>query len=275
MLDFASELRDILQEMKSERPLVHHMTNQVVVTAVADATAALGASPVVARSSVEAYDMVQHASALVLNMGTPDSDSALAMIEAGEEAGRIGVPVLLDPVGVGSTEYRDTLADDLLRRVTVDVIRANGGEIAALLGDEDSVLGVDGRISDEEYIRRAAVALSRRTGAVVAATGRRDWITDGDRSLCVQGGHTLMGRSVGTGCLSSAVVGCLLAVAGPFVASSVGLQLFSVAADRAAAFDPGPASLRIRLIDELYRISENEGDDVGSVDFPSAIEEES
>lgn len=268
-------MRGIIRDLQEQRPLIHHMTNYVAMTAVADVTAAVGASPVVARSSVEAYDMVRHCSALVLNMGTPDSDSALAMIEAGEEAGRMGIPVLLDPVGLGSTEYRHSLAEDLLRRVDVDAIRGNGGEIAAMAGEEDTVRGVESRHLESEYVWRHAVELARSTGAVVATTGEIDWVTDGRRSVRIDSGHPMMASTVGTGCLCSAVAGCFLAVGGDTLSAvCLALQLYGLAGERAAASSPGPVAYRNQLIDSLFHLTRSAPDALDELQSLAVREEE-
>ena len=92
--------------IRERKPLVHQITNFVVMNETANATLAIGALPVMAQALQEVEEMASVASALVLNIGTLSDEWVEAMIAAGRAANAAGVPVVLDPVGAGATRYR-------------------------------------------------------------------------------------------------------------------------------------------------------------------------
>src|SRR5438128_11823084 len=132
-----------LREVRERKPLVHQITNYVVMNETANATLALGALPVMAHAREEAEEMVTLAGALVLNIGTLSSHWVEAMLAAGKAANARDVPVVLDPVGAGATRYRTETAKRILEAVKVTVLRANQGEVATLVGVEAEVRGVE------------------------------------------------------------------------------------------------------------------------------------
>src|SRR5207248_1206692 len=130
---------DSLRRLRAAKPLVHQITNYVVMNETANATLALGALPVMAHAREEVQEMVRLAGALVLNIGTLSPHWIEAMLIAGREANRIGVPVVLDPVGAGATTYRTETAKRLLAEIDVAVLRGNQGEVATLVGVDAEV----------------------------------------------------------------------------------------------------------------------------------------
>src|SRR6266496_2350724 len=131
-----------LAAIRERKPLVHQITNYVVMNETANATLALGALPVMAHAREEVEEMVGLASALVLNIGTLSEQWIEAMLLAGRAASERGIPVVLDPVGAGATRYRTDTARRILEEVQVTVLRGNQGEIATLVGADAEVRGV-------------------------------------------------------------------------------------------------------------------------------------
>src|SRR5689334_5587761 len=134
---------ETLREIRARKPLVHQITNYVVMNETANATLALGALPVMAHAREEVEEMVALAGALVLNIGTLSPHWVDAMLLAGKAANGAGVPVVLDPVGAGATRYRTDTAKRILSEVGVTVLRGNQGEIATLVGVDAEVRGVE------------------------------------------------------------------------------------------------------------------------------------
>src|ERR687884_2366614 len=132
-----------LAALRERKPLVHQITNYVVMNETANATLALGALPVMAHAREEVEEMVRLAGALVINIGTLSPHWVEAMLAAGRAANEAGVPVTLDPVGAGATRYRTETAKRLLDEVDVAVLRGNAGEVATLVGVEAEVRGVE------------------------------------------------------------------------------------------------------------------------------------
>jgi hydroxyethylthiazole kinase len=240
--------------IRERKPLVHQITNYVVMNETANATLALGALPVMAHALQEVEEMASAASALVLNIGTLSDEWVEAMLNAGFAANRAGVPIVLDPVGAGATTYRTETARRLLDNLEVAVVRGNSAEVATLAGRQAEIRGVEavGADAGPELAREAARAL----GCVAAVTGPVDHVSDGERSQAVANGHALLGTVTGTGCMATAITGCFLGVRGddPLAAATEALVAFGVAGEDAAKGAKGPGSFHVALYDALYAL---------------------
>lgn len=250
---------DGLTQVRTRKPLVHHITNVVTVSDCANAVLLLGGLPVMANSPEEAEEMVSLAQALVLNIGTLHEEQIEAMLRAGRRANELNRPIVLDPVGAGATAYRTVTARRLLEQLTITVVKGNAGEVATLAGVAAEVRGVEsGEVAD---IVKPAAALSERYGCVVAVTGERDLVLQGGRQVWVGGGSPRMKTFVGSGCVATSIIGCF-AGAGPehpFEATVGALTCYRAAAARAATRDPlGPLSYRELVYEELSLIQPEE-----------------
>ncbi len=244
-----------LRAMREQKPLVHQITNYVVMNETANATLALGALPVMAHAGEEVEEMARIASVLVLNIGTLSRHWVDAMLLAGRTATERGIPIVLDPVGAGATTYRTETARRILDEIGVTVLRGNAGEVATLLGAAAEVRGVESMstgIEPAELARAAAQTL----GVIASVTGPVDHVSDGERVLAVANGDALLAIVTGTGCMSSAMTGCFLAAkpAEPLESAAEALAAFGVAAEDAAAGAEGPGTFHARLYDALYAL---------------------
>jgi hydroxyethylthiazole kinase len=257
-----------LRALREQKPLVHQITNYVVMNETANATLAIGALPVMAHAVDEMEEMTGLASSLVLNIGTLSRHWIDAMVIAGTTASARDIPIVLDPVGAGATEYRTTTAHRLLDVVAVTVLRGNAGEIATLVGAEAEVRGVESigaGLEPAELARTAAQSL----GVIASVTGPVDHVSDGERVLSIANGHELLAAVTGTGCMSSALTGCFLAAkpGEPLEAAAEALAAFGVAAEDAAREAAGPGTFHARLYDALYAL------DPATLDGRTHIEE--
>jgi hydroxyethylthiazole kinase len=241
-----------LREVRERKPLVHQITNYVVMNETANATLALGALPVMAHAREEVEEMVGLASALVLNIGTLSEHWIEAMLLAGSAANGRGVPIVLDPVGAGATRYRTDTAKRLLVDLRIAVVRGNAGEVATLVGVDAEVRGVEsiGEAADPGELARAA---ARELGVVAAVTGPVDHVSDGEQVIAVANGHELLGAVSGTGCMATSITGCFLAVKpnAPLEAAAEALVAFGVAGEDAARTAHGPGTFHAGLYDAL------------------------
>jgi hydroxyethylthiazole kinase len=241
-----------LRALRERKPLVHQITNYVVMNETANATLALGALPVMAHAPEEVEDMVALAGALVLNIGTLSRPWVDAMLLAGKAANAAGIPVVLDPVGAGATRYRTDTAKRILDEVNVTVLRGNAGEVATLVGVDAEVRGVEsvGGGGDLAELARAA---GSSLGLVASVTGPTDHVSDGERVVAVANGDPLLASITGTGCMSSALTGCFLAVAPdrPLEAAAEALVAFGIAGEDAAREARGPGTFHAGLYDAL------------------------
>ena len=261
---------ETLRKITHEKPLVHHLTNYVTVNLVANTTLSTGALPVMAHAREEVAEMVGLASALVVNIGTLAPTFVEAVMLAGKRANERGIPVVLDPVGAGATSFRTKTAERLLSDLEIAAVCGNAGEVATIAGLDAEVRGVESLAGDA---RQAAMKAAGSLGVIVAATGETDYVSDGERTLAVSNGHPLMGRVVGSGCASTAVVGCF-AAAGGGEAETVAhaLAYFGRAGEVAAERAEGGGTFEPRFLDALDALATDLGglEDMLRVDVPSS-----
>ena len=248
---------EVLERLRRRRPLIHHLTNQVVMQWTANITLALGASPLMAPEPAEFPAVAAAAGALVLNIGSLREGDAAVFAAAQREARRRGIAVVLDPVGAGFTPLRTELSRRLLEG-GVTAVRGNGGEILALAdpgGGQGRTRGVDsGRVEDEE-LAAAARELALRYGCVVVASGPVDLITDGRATRWVANGHPWLAAVTGGGCGATAAVAAFLAGSpDPLRDATLAMAVYGLAAERAAARAAGPGTFQAAFLDELYAL---------------------
>ncbi len=244
-----------LAKIRRDKPLVHHMTNLVVMNDTANITLHVGALPVMAHAPEEVAEMVAIAGALLLNPGTLTKELIESMLVAGKRANELGIPVVLDPVGAGATTFRTTSNMRILSEVKVSIVRANAGEVGALTGAGGEVKGVEsvGDIADPVSLAKEA---AKRFGLTVAMTGARDIVTDGERVIGVDNGDGWLSTLTGTGCMATTMVAAFAAVdKDPLVAAVGGLASYGIAAEMAAKKAEGPASFKEALMDSVYNLS--------------------
>lgn len=254
-----------LATIRSSAPLVHNITNFVVMNSTANVLLAAKASPVMAHAENEVEAMVSFAGALVLNIGTLTDDWVRSMVKAGKKANELGVPVILDPVGAGATDLRTNASKEILDGLDVAVIRANASEVLALAGTGSATKGVDSVHTTDDVVE-VMPGLAKELGCAIAVTGVSDIVTDGERIFEITGGDAMMTRVTGTGCAATALVGAFAAVDGDAtLAAASALAYYGLAGTRAVKDCPGPGSYWGSVLDELYLISEDDLRNAGNI----------
>lgn len=245
-----------IRSVKSKSPLVHNITNYVVMNNTANALLAAGASPIMAHAKTEVHDMVALAHATVINIGTLDEYWSEAMLLAAETAHKLGKPWVLDPVGAGATPFRDKVLQELLH-FKPTVIKGNASEIMALAqANQELTKGVDSTADSNEAVQ-AAHQLAIQYGALVCISGATDIITDGTQGVHIQNGHPLMTKVTGMGCTASALIGAFMGVVeDKFESVTAAMTLLGIAGELAAKQSEGPGSLQLQLIDKLHNLTE-------------------
>ncbi|MCA1554354.1 MAG: hydroxyethylthiazole kinase, partial [Chloroflexi bacterium] len=255
MNEINGRLAEALARVREQKPLLHHITNYVVMNDTANVTLHIGALPVMAHAVEEVEEMVSIAGALVLNPGTLSTHWVRAMFLAGKRANERGVPIVLDPVGAGATTYRTQTFTRMLDELKITVLRGNSGEIGALSGAGGEVKGVESvqGVSDRAGVSRA---FAKERGLVVAMSGKRDYVSDGERVFGVDNGHKWLTTLTGTGCMSTTMIAAFAAVeTDPLMAAVGGYAAFGLAAEMAAEHAKGPASFKVAFFDCLYHLS--------------------
>ncbi len=247
-----------LQQVRAKVPLVHNITNFVVMNNTANALLAIGASPVMAHALEEVGDMAALASALVINIGTLNKEWVAAMELAMTTAKKQHVPIIFDPVGAGATPFRTRTSLHLLEQINPSVIRGNASEIMALAGVQVQTKGVDSAASHNEAAT-AALTLTRRYACTVCVSGAIDFITDENRTYLIFNGHPLMPRVTGLGCTASALIGAFCAVnPDPFAATVHAMAILGICGEIAAHQANGPGTMQLHILDALYNITDEQ-----------------
>lgn len=248
-------LWDHILQVREQSPLVHNITNYVVMNNTANALLAAGAAPVMAHAHAEVAEMTGICQALVINIGTLDEYWVESMLLAARTAAGSGTPWVLDPVGAGATAYRDrTLAELLALKPTV--IRGNASEIMALARHNTSrTKGVDSTAGSREAIA-AARYLQQHFAEVVCISGKTDIIISRSEDIYLDNGAALMTRVTGLGCSATALIGAFIAViADKRAAVAAAMALLGIAGELAARDAAGPGTLQLAILDKLYQLS--------------------
>ena len=244
-----------VEAVRHRSPLVHSITNYVVMNNTANALLAIGASPVMAHWVAEMEEMTAIAGALVINIGTLDDQWIEGMIAAGVAASKRGIPIVLDPVGAGATSQRTATALRIIDECKPTIIRGNGSEIMALVDASVKSKGVDSSAASSDALG-AAKELALSSGAVVVISGPTDYITDGQRVETISNGNPIMTSVTGMGCTATAMVGAFAAVnPDPMEAAMHAMAVMGIAGQRAAAYSKGSGSMQLNFLDELYNFS--------------------
>ena len=220
--------KKILSELREKRPLIHVISNVVTLEPVADVILATGAIPVAAYAPEEVEEVTSRAQGLLLNTGTPTSERRSSYLIAGRAAKSKGIPIILDPVGVGLSKFRIEIVDEILTKVRPDVIRMNRGEASFLVRRDASHLkGVDAvgdDLTDDEI-----KDFARELGSVLVITGRENVVTNGEDFFKTDLGNPLLKYETGAGCMLDGVIASFLSVPNfsIFEKASAALTLFN------------------------------------------------
>jgi len=254
----AAEIYKSIEAIRKQAPVIHNITNYVVMNNTANALLAIGASPVMAHAQEEVEEMVGIASALVINIGTLSEHWVLSMFKAVHKAREKGIPIILDPVGAGATAYRTRTARELISSGKPSVIRGNASEIMALYDDKSRTKGVDSAMAAD-----AAIDIAQKLGeinkCVVCVSGATDYVIDQGKIIKIKNGHSLMTKVTGLGCTASVLCGAFAAVDKiPFTATVKAMAVMGIAGEMATQKANGPGSLQMHFLDVLYKMSEDD-----------------
>ena len=249
----AKELLDGFGEIQLKNPLIQCITNRVTINDCANALLAVGASPVMADGN-DAGEMAELVDALVINIGSVKDSDKSAIRDAAKVAGKRGIPIILDPVGAGSTPTRIQFVKKLLKDYPIGIVRGNWSEIQAIGEGKSTTRGVDSS-KDASPSPELLKKWAKELGVVLAVTGKEDWVTDGERLIAIGNGDIRLQQITGTGCMSTALCGATAVACGDlFWGAALGVLLLSLSGELAGknlATNEGSGTLRVRLMDEL------------------------
>ncbi|GKX28904.1 hydroxyethylthiazole kinase [Vallitalea longa] len=242
----------------STKPLIHYITNYVTSNDVANMTLAFGGSPIMAESIEEIDEITAVSSCLVINIGTVTTDKLESIKRALQVANQKHIPVILDPVGVAATSYRNKIVFDILKNYRIDVVKGNASEIKALLGLKTNSKGVDSEELDSEDISDIGVEVSRKYNTTVAITGKIDTICNDKYIAKIEGGSSMLTSITGTGCMISPLIAvCLARTGNAFTSSIYGILVMNEAAslvEKSLKPEESVGTFKVKLFDNVYNI---------------------
>ncbi|MGN0299679.1 MAG: hydroxyethylthiazole kinase [Lachnospiraceae bacterium] len=252
------EIKHLLEQIRQHRPVVHCITNIVTVNDCANSLLALGAAPTMAHHPLEVEEITSGCQSLICNLGALDDFEA--MKKAIQMASALHHPIVVDPVGVGASQFRRNCFFELKKLGNITCVRGNLSEMRALLLDATTAIGVDVSSDDihvsEMETSALAVKLAKRLGCTVIISGAMDVISDGIHCVGVENGDIMMSRITGSGCMSSVLLGAFLSQTDtPWKAAVASCCIMGICGELAAkkCHDAmgGTMTFRMMLIDML------------------------
>lgn len=264
------DLCEAIVNLRDKKPLIEQVTNYVTINDCANVTLAIGASPVMGDGFEEVDQMTMISDALVINYGVINGASLKTMIKAGKTANKHNIGIVLDPVGVGATQFRNEAIVDLLTQVHPTIIKGNASEIMSLSGMNTQSKGVDSSADSLEAID-AALKVARDHRCVCAVTGRIDIITDGRYIVKIYNESDLLSYITGTGCMITSLVASFLGGgASPLVSAVGGILAMSIAGEEAAIRENeennGIASYREDVMNNIYKFNQYSIRDLANIE---------
>lgn len=246
----------VIEKVREKNPLIHHLTNQVVMNFTANGLLAFGGLPIMAKEQLEASDMASIADGVLINIGTMTQFDLEAFLLAGKKANERNIPVVLDPVGVAATSFRKRAVAKLLDEVNFTVIKGNAGEIAHLVGVNWKTKGVESADGDRKQLEQIALQVAKKHKTIAIITGEVDVISDGTVVKENESGHIMLTKITGAGCLLGSIITACLAVGdNPLADSFEAVSFYGEAAERAVKHPGvnGTGTFIPYFLDELQR----------------------
>lgn len=259
-------MKECMDNVRKNVPLVHNITNYVTVNDVANILLACGGSPIMSDEPEDVEDITSVFGGLNINIGTLHQSSIEGMLLAGKKANELGHPVLLDPVGAGASRLRTDTALRIMKEIKLTVIRGNISEIKTLAYGSGTTKGVDADVADavtEETLNDAIAFVknfARKTSCIIAVTGAIDLVSDGEICYVIRNGRPEMGKITGTGCQLSGMMTAYVTAnqEKPLEAAASAVCIMGLAGEigwsRMQEGD-GNATYRNRIIDAVYQMT--------------------
>ena len=270
-----NEFPNALKNVKDNAPLTFCITNFVTVTDCANAALAIGASPIMSLGAEEGAEIVNIASALVINIGTLNKSQNELMRNSANQAKEINKPIIFDPVGAGVSALRNDMTKEIVENYPLALVRGNMSEIKAIsqlinLNEKMDAAGKGVDVAESDVISKDTLEinasivkeLAKELDAVVIASGPIDIISDGKLTFGLDNGDEMMPLITGSGCMLTTIIGSYVGANDALVGGITACALMTVAGENAADHvrknDLGTGSFRTLLIDNLYKLDAEE-----------------
>ena len=268
---------ELINKVKEINPLVLHYTNEVTINDCANITLALGASPLMSYSNEEVEEIISIVGSVVINIGTMNSDRLDLFLQAGRAANKFNKPVILDPVGVFATKTRTDFTNKLLNEIKFDVVKGNIAEIKFIGGLDVRGKGVDS-FDDGEDISEVIKKVAKKLNCIVVATGKVDFISDGEDVIKIFNGTSKLKSVTGTGCMTGSLIGSYLGAYNglqdrerenfkKIEAVAMGVLTMGVSGELADKNNIAIGSFKEELMNNVYEMSSNKLKEYGRIEY--------
>ena len=268
---------ELINKVKAINPLVLHYTNEVTINDCANITLALGASPLMSYSNEEVEEIISIVGSVVINIGTMNSDRLDLFLQAGRAANKFNKPVILDPVGVFATKTRTDFTNKLLNEIKFDVVKGNIAEIKFIGGLDVRGKGVDS-FDDGEDISEVIKKVAKKLNCIVVATGKVDFISDGEDVIKIFNGTSKLKSVTGTGCMTGSLIGSYLGAYNglqdrerenfkKIEAVAMGVLTMGVSGELADKNNIAIGSFKEELMNNVYEMSSNKLKEYGRIEY--------
>ncbi|MCE5286756.1 MAG: hydroxyethylthiazole kinase [Pelosinus sp.] len=257
-----NELLAIRHKIKTEKPLIHAITNPISINDCANIVLATGAKPIMAEHPCEVSEITAAAKALAVNLGNITDVRMESMLLSGRTALINHIPSIIDIVGVGCSTLRLNYAKKFIAECRPNIIKGNMSELKALYGVESDALGIDAGESDvitvDTLSNNAALltAFAAKTGSVILATSVIDIITDGTNTYLIKNGCAMLSLITGTGCMLNVLTASFISSKNIIGGTVLGAALMGISGELAQT-EKGTGTFRTGLLDCLSSITDD------------------
>lgn len=234
------ELFETREKLKKDKKLVHSIVSKIGVFEICNFTLATGAKIICAEAIEEVEEVTKNADSLTISLANINMTRFESQKSALESANRNNKPVSIDVVGVGISDYRRNILNELFKIKVPEVIKGNFTEIESLFKGYKTI-GIDELEScqnDISYKKKVVKDLSKKLNAVVLSTGEVDIISNGEDVITISNGSDFMPQIVATGCILNSIIGAYLTELDPLNSAILSVLLFDISGEISKGSSP-------------------------------------
>lgn len=257
-----NKLLQIRQSVKSKKPLIHYITNPISINDCANMILAVGAKPIMAEHPLEVSEITAVSKSLGVNLGNITDNNMKSMLISGKTAYENKISQVIDLVGVGCSKLRLDYARKFISECHPNVIKGNMSEIKAIYGIKSNAQGIDvgagDIVTEQNFSKNIEIikTLSMGTGAVVAATGVVDIISNGTYTYVIKNGCEMLSMMTGTGCMLTGIIASYISSGSILEGTVLAIALMGICGELSQHVK-GTGSFRTELIDNMFNISDD------------------
>lgn len=257
-----NKLLQIRQSVKLKKPLIHYITNPISINDCANMILAVGAKPIMAEHPLEVSEITAVSKSLGVNLGNITDNKMKSMLISGKTAYENKISQVIDLVGVGCSKLRLDYARKFISECHPNVIKGNMSEIKAIYGIKSNAQGIDvgagDIVTEQNFSKNIEIikTLSMGTGAVVAATGVVDIISNGTYTYVIKNGCEMLSMMTGTGCMLTGIIASYISSGSILEGTVLAIALMGICGELSQHVK-GTGSFRTELIDNMFNISDD------------------